>query len=422
MTLRNKIGIYGAYACGIAGIGFTLPYLPLYLHQRGLSDSAIGGISTLAAASALLQFPLGVWSDRLGRRKPFLVAALVAAAVATWALPHVRGPFGIALAVVFFAENGFARATIESLSGAEVVATAGRDRVGAALGALRLWKPLAIILTALGGGVLAERYGVASILTPLGILQTLAIPFALLIQPSPSDAHHVTSELLLPDAIPPRGGSAPWRDRGLWAFMAAMVLYHAANAPAGVYLGLLLERGMHAPRAAAAHAFVVSMLVWAIVVRPAGKLADRARKRPLLIACWLIMAVRLAIVAIARSPSAIVANQALDGLANGLFAVLAASWVTDRLADPRSAGLAQVIVGTCLVAGSAAGPAIASLLVEPLGYRQLFAILALAGVGAALVVIALVPETTRRGEPALDRAGEPARFAALSAGCDAHRD
>ena len=67
--------------------------------------------------------------------------------------------------------------------------------------------------------------------------------------------------------------------------------------------------------------------------------------------------------------------------------------MTDRLADPRRSGEAQVIVGSCLVFGSAIGPAVASFLVGPLGYRGLF--LALAGVGAiaTLIVVFLVPET-----------------------------
>ena len=39
-----------------------------------------------------------------------------------------------------------------------------------------------------------------------------------------------------------------------------------------------------------------------------------------------------------------------------------------------------MIVGSCLVLGSAIGPAVAGLLVGPLGYRGLFA--ALAGLGA----------------------------------------
>src|SRR5262249_5812849 len=154
-------------------------------------------------------------------------------------------------------------------------------------------------------------------------------------------------------------------DPALWAFVAAMVLFHAANAPGGVYLGLFLNRNLHAPERLLAYAFVVSMAAWMLAVWPAGRLADRWGRRPLLIAGWGVMGLRLALVAMAQTPGQVIAIQALDGLANGLFAVLAAAWVTDRLADPRRAGEAQVIVGSCLVLGSAIGPAVSGFLVGP---------------------------------------------------------
>jgi MFS family permease len=97
-----------------------------------------------------------------------------------------------------------------------------------------------------------------------------------------------------------------------------------------------------------------------------------------------------------------VANQALDGLGNGLFAVLAAAWVTDRLADPRRAGEAQVIVGSCLVLGSAIGPAVSGFLVGPLGYRGLFALLAGVGAVATAIVVCFVPETLAKHEELVD--------------------
>ena len=68
-----------------------------------------------------------------------------------------------------------------------------------------------------------------------------------------------------------------------------------------------------------------------------------------MIAGWAIMSLRLGIVAMIHNPWMAVANQALDGLGNALFAVIAAAWVTDRLGDPRKSGEAQVIVGSCLV-------------------------------------------------------------------------
>jgi MFS family permease len=103
------------------------------------------------------------------------------------------------------------------------------------------------------------------------------------------------------------------------------------------------------------------------IVRPAGRLADRVGRRPLLIAAWTVMTVPLALLAAAQAPWQVLAIQVLDGTAQGLFAVLAAAWVTDRLADPRRVGEAQVLVGSSLVMGSAVGPTLAGLVLGALG-------------------------------------------------------
>jgi MFS family permease len=408
MDWRNRIGLYGSYFLGVSGIGFTLPFLPLYLSQEGLSNWVIGVISTLAALAGLAQFPLGVWSDRLDRRKPFLVVALAVLAAATVLLHEAHGVAWLAFLVILFAENGVCRATVESLAGAEATHLATPDRVGAALGALRFWKPIGIVLVALGGSFLAERYGVGSILLPLAGVQALAVLAALLIHGEssaaapgrPPSSPRMTFEGQLGaggygDDAPGRG----WKDVGLWMFVLAMVLFHAANAPGGIYLGLFLKRDLAAPDRLLAYAFVVSMVAWMLVVRPAGELADRLGRKPLLVVCWAVMALRLALVAVADSARQVVGIQVLDGVANGLFAVLAAAWVTDRFADPRRLGQAQVLVGSALVFGSALGPTLAGLVVDALGYRGMFGLLAGLGVVATTIVFGLVPETvkTHRG-------------------------
>ena len=403
MDWRNRIGLYGAYFFGVAGIGFTLPYLPLYLGQTGLSDRAIGLISTLAAVSGLAQVPVGLWSDRIGWRKPFLVAALGILTAATGLLHGTHNAVWLGVLVVLFAENGICRAVVESLSGAEAATLARPDEVGAALGALRFWKPVGVVAVALAGSLIAERHGVGSILIPLTVVQALGFVASILIHENGKVRHAIPHIVAKPDR-----GSLP-KDPALWAFAAAMVLFHAANAPGGVYLGLFLNRELHAPDRLLAYAFVVSMVAWMLVVWPAGCLADRWGRRPLLVAGWGMMALRLALVAVARTPGQVIVNQALDGVANAMFAVLAAAWVTDRLADPRRSGEAQVIVGSCLVLGSAIGPAAASFLVGPLGYRGLFAALAVLGAVATSIVALLVPETlVRRGEFLDRRAVEPA--------------
>ncbi len=96
-------------------------------------------------------------------------------------LRGAEGAIWLGFLVILFAENGIGQAVVESFSGAEAA--------------------------------------------------------ALLIHETPR------SDEAAPEAWEPRGADGPpaseWipRDAGLWIFVAAMVLYHAANAPGGVDLG-----------------------------------------------------------------------------------------------------------------------------------------------------------------------------------------
>lgn len=387
MSWRNRLGLYGSYFLGMAGIGFTLPYLPIYLEERGLSPRGIGLLSTLAAFASLVQFPIALWSDRVGRRKPFLIVLLAVLAAATFLLRDALALVWLSILFVLFAENGVCRATVESLAGAAVTRLAPPDRVGAALSALRFWRPVSIVVVALGGGLLAEWYGIDSILLPLFAVQALAVAAAFLIrEKNGASSRSTTSE-------PSGSTAAGLRDGTLWVFVAAMVLFHVANSPGGVYLGLFLKNDLHAEKRTLSHAFVVSMVAWMLVVRFAGPLTDRLGRKPMLLAGWLSMTIRLVLVALAMAPWQVLAIQVLDGAAQGFFAVAAAAWVTDRLADPRRVGEAQALVGTALVFGSAVGPALSGLVVDQLGYRGMFGLLAGIGAFATGMILTLVPET-----------------------------
>jgi MFS family permease len=394
MDLRNRIGLYGSYFLCMAGIGFVLPYLPLYLHERGLSESAIGFVWTAAALAGLLQFPLGVWSDRLRARKPFLLAALAVLTAATFFLHGAGGALGLGVLAVLFAENGPCRATVESLAGAEAVHLAPPSEVGAALGALRFWRPIGIMAVALAGGVLVDQhYTLGSLLPMLIVIQGLAFAAALLIHEPQSNQSRDRKGAVSPPPLRSRPSHAVWRDGPLWAFVVAMVLFHAAAAPGGAYLGLFVKQDLGASDGFLPYLFIAMMLAWMVLVRPAGRWADRLGRKPLLVLGWSAMTVRLALLAVAATPGQILFIQLLDGLAQGLFGVLAAAWVTDRFADPHRAGAAQVLVGSCLVLGSALGPLLAGLVVPALGYRGLFALLAGIAAAATLLVLLWVPET-----------------------------
>jgi predicted MFS family arabinose efflux permease len=281
---------------------------------------------------------------------------------------------------------------VESLAGAEATRLAPWGGVGAALGALRVWRPTAIVAVALASIGLSGVLGVRGLLFPLAVVQGLAVVLALLVREDHAKIKQTPDSGHDGQDAPASGGKG-LRDQTLWVFVAAMVLFHFSNAPGGVYLGLFMKQDLGASEGLLPVAFVVSMVVWMLAVQAGGRLADRIGRRPLLIAAWTIMTARLLLLAVTQATWQALAIQVLDGLGQALFAVLAAAWVTDRLGGPRKAGEAQVLVGSALVSGSAVGPAVTGLLVDALGYRGTFAALGGVGVVATLLVIGMVPET-----------------------------
>lgn len=296
MNLRNRFGLYGSHFLGMTGIGFTLPYLPVYLKEaKGYTDQDIALVFVLSAVAGLVQFPLGPWSDKLGRRKPFLVAALAVLAGAKLVLPWAGGLL-LGVAVVLFAENGACRATVESLAGAEAAHLAEPGQVGRAIGALRFWRPVSIVVTALLGGILADEFGIPWLLGPVAVLHGLAVVAALSITDDRGSKKQPEAE-----ATPTAGPtSLGLKDAKLWVFILATVPSHVSNAPGGMYLGLYVRGDLGASDRFLSYAFVVSTVAWMAAVRPAGRIADALGRKPLLLAAWSIMTLRLVLIAVAQ--------------------------------------------------------------------------------------------------------------------------
>ena len=297
-----------------------------------------GLVSTLAAVFGPGPVPdrTLVRPDRL--RKPFLVVALAVVAVSTVLLRGAHGIVWLGFLVILFAENGICRAVVESLSGAEAAAlAAGRCRRGP--GSPPVLEADRIVLMALLGSWMSERYGVGAILLPLAIAQGLAAGRSV----DPREPARVDT-LCRGEAAKSNESHEPMRHRtlvsqgrGALGLRGAMVLYHAANAPGGVYLGfsssatctprtdarLRLRRqhgGLDARR-----------LAGGMARRPLGR-------KPLLIAGWTIMTVRLAWWPWSRVRDWPWRTRPSTAWATACSRCVAAAWVTDRLADPRRSG------------------------------------------------------------------------------------
>jgi MFS family permease len=82
-----------------ASLYMYVPILPIHARRLGADDAMIGVIvGSYGLAQLILRIPLGAISDRLGKRKPFVLAGFVASAASALALALARTP-----AQLFFA-------------------------------------------------------------------------------------------------------------------------------------------------------------------------------------------------------------------------------------------------------------------------------------------------------------------------------
>ncbi|TAN56051.1 MAG: 3-phenylpropionate MFS transporter [Rhodospirillales bacterium] len=144
--LKTRLAAH--YAGLFAPVGVLLPFWPLWLAGRGLSEWQIGVVLAVGSFAKLVFNPLiGSWVDRLGRRRAAMIALAFATFLAFCAFWVTEG--FIPLLLLSFLSSGLFAAQMplaESLS----LHMAHRHRFD--YGRVRLYGSLAFILAAMTGG------------------------------------------------------------------------------------------------------------------------------------------------------------------------------------------------------------------------------------------------------------------------------
>jgi MFS family permease len=132
-----------------------LGYLPLYLRKIGwMEASADGALAGFHGASMVFVIPLAILSDRLGKRKPFLVISSIILAIGVALLSVVQGSliWGLVLAVGLF-RDGFMAIIVTTILESEGI---GKQHSGTAVGLALMFSSLGSILSPPIGNSIAE--------------------------------------------------------------------------------------------------------------------------------------------------------------------------------------------------------------------------------------------------------------------------
>ncbi len=396
-----------------------LPLLPSYLRRHGASPATVGIVmASYFAASVLTQYPAGRISDRIGRR-PVVLAGLGVFALGSvgFALTH-----GAPLEVVSRALQGIGAGAVTVASAATIGTEVAPEERGAAFGALYGSQMLALAVGPLVGsvvggrsmGVLFVAAAVASGLATVPLLAVVPGGRGTLVGPDPAcyeadggAAGGRAEELeALAGAAPagvPHGRPGGKLELGP-AFAGVLVVFAVTGLLGGAYESCwtLLMVLRHATSFEIGLSWTLFALPFAVLSVPAGRLANRADQRVLVLvalACSVGFCVAYPLV---RSPVVLVVLCGFEALGS-VVGTPAAVLVLTRAVPGAVQGAAQGSVETARTAATAVAAAVSGALfgIDPVVPFVAAASASLVGMGAIAWAWRNVPGTGSRAGSAV---------------------
>lgn len=384
---QRTAGVYSVASLG-AGLfyGFNNATLPLILQQFTASPLLIGLLSSTRSIEGVVIQPLvGAWSDRLwtplGRRRPFMLVGIPLSA-AFLALAALAPNLPTLVAAVFLFSLLF-NIAIDPLNAllADLFPVGRRSTVNGLANVVQFVGMVAILL---GAAQLANRH-----LLPLtfyvvaaGMLASFAVTVSGVREP-----RTLARDQAAAAAAPGFAGYVRelLRHTMAFRFLICLFLYNFGGNAILPYLTLFSTKVIHTSAAVAEYLFLGLVLSTGLLLLPAGILAARIGRRPVLAGGIALMAATavggLLIQTIPQTLVVIV----LAGVANA--AITATNW--PLLTELIPADAVGVFAGIKTAFESVAIPAsvlLSSQLIDLWGYRAIFLVLTIGAIGALLVL------------------------------------
>lgn len=340
-------------------VGLAVPFLSLVAYQRGASYTVVGAMaSSYLVTQAVLLFPAGALSDRVGRIGPLIVGLLLEGS-ATLAFAFVKLPIlFVALRVV----QGIGLSLTYPAARALIVDTTDPEHRGRAFAAFQGAFNLGWLLGPAIGGVLASVVGITPLLVVGGLSEiALALTGLLFFRRLPV-VHQFVRRAASKETLTPRrvGLSSLFTLPLLGAFLLAF----GYQVPYGLFSGIwsIYLKQLGASDVELGLSFTTYAVANLLMLPVGGRLADRVpRWRRLLPLSWLLGLVIVGY-AIPAVPAILVLG-AVEGALGALIVPSVDAYLAS-VSDPRAQGRVQGAYTTIGVAGAALSALCSSVLYQ----------------------------------------------------------
>ena len=370
-----------------------VPVLPAFVTGTlKASVASLGVIEGVAECTATaLRIVSGWLSDRIGRRKPFMLLGYGISTVAKGAMA-LAGSWGAVLGLRFSDRVG--KGLRNPPRDALIADSVAKESLGSAFGLHRAMDTLGAALGPLAAFALLSAFPgqIRRVFLTAVVPAVLAVLVLALFVRSPERRPHAPRSLL---------GNFTGLGSPVYRFLAVTAVFSLA---ASSMAFVLLRAGQVGFTAAQVPlVYVVYNVVYAALSWPLGHLSDRIGRRPLLFAAYLWFAGCYALLAWQPTRVAVVAAFAGLGVHSALLEGTQRSLLADFVAVERRAtayGLYYAVVGAALLPASVVG----GFLWDRFGPPVTFGVSATLALVAALLFALLLPAHHERR----DRDAQPA--------------
>jgi MFS family permease len=400
-SLRGLDGLNFLMADVRDGLG---PFLSVYL--KGTQHWGSGDIGLVMAASgiaaAICQIPAGLLVDAV-RAKRLLIAisGLLVAAGCLLIAFFPKLPTVVAAQITLGAASAIIPPCLAALS----LGIVGHRLLPARISRNESFNHAGNFMAAVLAGALGQYVGVIWLFYLICGFAVASAVVVLLIKPKEIDhelARGAESATGADGQHHPIAFSELWRKRDLKIFIISVILFHFGNAAMLPLAGQVIAKvhpGMDVIALSAC--IIAAQLVMVGVAALVGRAMHKGvgRKKIFLVAL-AVLPIRGVLFSLTSSPYAVVAIQLLDGVAAGIFGVIAVVIASDLMRGTGRFNLAQGLMALAVGVGAALSNVTGGFVVEKFGFTAGF--LTLAGIGGlALIFFAVfMPETAPREDSA----------------------
>lgn len=372
------------------GVG---PYLTVYLAgARHWQAGPIGIAMAMAGlATALCQIPAGLLVDST-RYKRFLVA--ISAVITALACIVIIAAPGMAPVLIAQIMMGAAAAVIPPALASISLGLVGRQRLPARISRNQGINHFGSFTSAALAGLCGQYWGlnwIFYLVCGSALASALAL---LLIRPKEIDQKVARGSEDESDEPPMAIGKLVGQ-RPVWVFLCSIVLFHLGNAAMLPFAGQVMAKSHPGAETVTLSACViVAQFVMMLVAWGVGRAMARGiGRKPIFLLAYAILPIRGLLFAWFDAPSAIIAIQVLDGMAAGIFGIIAIIIAADLTNGTGRFNFLQGMVALSVGIGGGLSNLVGGYIVQLEGYRTGFLSLTVIAVFALVFFLTMMPET-----------------------------